>query len=108
MDQLSNKIAGMNVTSQGWNALWQNESVNLMAEKEIRTKWLQHETIREQQKQQQKPQIGSPRDLLSCDINTMRSTLKKIPDTASLLQKCRLPLGLILHPFRNDVSDAML
>ena len=34
----------------------------------------------------------------------MRSTLAAVPATNKLQSKCRLPLGLLVHPFR-DVSD---
>lgn len=31
----------------------------------------------------------------------MRCTLAKIPESNSLLQKSRLPLGILIHPFRD-------
>jgi len=46
-------------------------------------------------------------DLLSCGKTLcfadriMCCTLNTIPSTQSLLNKCRLPLGLLLHPFRD-------
>ena len=75
-----------------------------MGEKEIRTKAIQQEMQRAEEKRQQmlaNPIAAQRRDF-ACDKDVMRCTLKKIPDTASLLQKCRLPLGLILHPFKDD------
>ncbi|KAI2805041.1 Protein transport protein Sec24B [Blomia tropicalis] len=53
MDQLSGKMNSMSVTNQSWSTMWQNEAVNLMSEKEIRTKSIQQELQREQQKRQQ-------------------------------------------------------
>lgn len=35
--------------------------------------------------------------------DVIRCTLNKIPETASILQKSRLPLGLLLHPFKDKV-----
>lgn len=43
--------------------------------------------------------------LTTCSV--FRSTLNAIPESQSLLQKSRLPLGLIIHPFR-DLSVSML
>lgn len=31
----------------------------------------------------------------------MRSTIAKIPENNALLQKSRLPLGILIHPFRD-------
>ncbi|XP_022080960.1 protein transport protein Sec24A-like isoform X2 [Acanthaster planci] len=38
---------------------------------------------------------------LQVDPDIFRSTLNALPQTQSLLQKSRLPLGLIIHPFRD-------
>ncbi|KAI4894509.1 hypothetical protein NFI96_019966 [Prochilodus magdalenae] len=47
-----------------------------------------------------------PQDLqkLNCSPEVFRSTLTSIPQTQSLLNKAKLPLGLILHPFK-DLSQ---
>lgn len=34
-------------------------------------------------------------------VRTFRCTLTSIPQTQALLNKARLPLGLLLHPFRD-------
>lgn len=36
--------------------------------------------------------------------DVIRCTLNKIPENASILQKSRLPLGLLMHPFKDKVS----
>ncbi len=115
MNELTSKMANMNVVNQGWNQMWgggsgpgMHDSVNLMAEKEIRTRWLAEEANKRAAREaQQLAQGGGVRnrgrggeDSASSDV--MRCTLKKVPDCASLLQKSRLPLGLILHPFKED------
>lgn len=105
MNDLSSKMGNLNVVNQGWNQMWANDSVNLMAEKEIRTKWLQEETVRKAQKAAQlaaDPAASNRRRDVACDTNVLRCTMKRIPDSASLLQKSRLPLGLIMHPFKDD------
>ncbi|XP_072517494.1 protein transport protein Sec24A isoform X2 [Salminus brasiliensis] len=44
-----------------------------------------------------------PQDLqkLNCSPEVFRSTLTSIPQTQSLLNKAKLPLGLLLHPFKD-------
>jgi hypothetical protein len=31
----------------------------------------------------------------------IRSTLTAMPESANLLSKCRLPLGILIHPFKD-------
>uniref|UniRef100_A0A668AQJ8 SEC24 homolog A, COPII coat complex component n=1 Tax=Myripristis murdjan TaxID=586833 RepID=A0A668AQJ8_9TELE len=47
-----------------------------------------------------------PQDLqkINCNPEVFRSTLTSIPQTQSLLNKAKLPLGLLLHPFK-DLSQ---
>lgn len=121
MNELTSKMANMNVVNQGWNQMWgggsgpgMHDSVNLMTEKEIRTRWLAEEANKRAAREaQQLAQGGGVRnrgrggeDSASSDV--MRCTLKKVPDCASLLQKSRLPLGLILHPFKEDPNIPLI
>lgn len=101
MDQLTQKMGSM-VVNQGWNQMFNRlEAVNLLAEKDIYTKAVQQKR-QQQQQQQLNSQQQQRRDDLSCDKDVMRCTMHKIPETASLLQKSRLPLGILLHPFKDD------
>lgn len=45
-----------------------------------------------------KPAVPFP---VNCDPDIMRCTLSAFPATAKLLASCRLPLGLVMHPFRD-------
>ena len=36
-----------------------------------------------------------------CNLDIFRCTLTKIPETNALLQKSRLPLGVLIHPFKD-------
>ncbi|XP_028277242.1 protein transport protein Sec24A isoform X2 [Parambassis ranga] len=47
-----------------------------------------------------------PQDLqkVNCNPEVFRSTLTSIPQTQSLLNKAKMPLGLLLHPFK-DLSQ---
>lgn len=50
------------------------------------------------------PKISLGQDYLdaaNCDPEIFRCTLTKIPETNSLLQKSRLPLGILIHPFKD-------
>ncbi|VDP86221.1 unnamed protein product [Echinostoma caproni] len=47
------------------------------------------------------PAITNP---VNCDPDIMRCTLTNMPSNAKLLARCRLPLGLVMHPFR-DLSN---
>ncbi|CAG9761926.1 unnamed protein product [Ceutorhynchus assimilis] len=50
------------------------------------------------------PQINLGQEQLNqanCSAEVFRCTVTKIPETAGLLQKSRLPLGLLIHPFKD-------
>ena len=36
-----------------------------------------------------------------CSSDIFRCTLTKIPESSSILQKSRLPLGILIHPFKD-------
>ncbi|XP_033949101.1 protein transport protein Sec24B isoform X3 [Pseudochaenichthys georgianus] len=47
------------------------------------------------------PNLSADLKKVNCNPHTFRSTLSSIPQTQALLNKARLPLGLLLHPFRD-------
>uniref|UniRef100_A0A8C1WRF4 SEC24 homolog B, COPII coat complex component n=1 Tax=Cyprinus carpio TaxID=7962 RepID=A0A8C1WRF4_CYPCA len=47
------------------------------------------------------PNLSSDLRKVNCSPDTFRCTLTNIPQTQALLNKARLPLGLLLHPFRD-------
>ncbi|XP_035382170.1 protein transport protein Sec24B isoform X1 [Electrophorus electricus] len=47
------------------------------------------------------PNLSSNLRKMNCSPDTFRCTLSSIPQTQALLNKARLPLGLLLHPFRD-------
>ncbi|XP_073676375.1 protein transport protein Sec24B isoform X2 [Garra rufa] len=47
------------------------------------------------------PNLSSDLRKVNCSPDTFRCTLNNIPQTQALLNKARLPLGLLLHPFRD-------
>ncbi|VDN16556.1 unnamed protein product [Dibothriocephalus latus] len=48
-----------------------------------------------------RPPVNFP---INCDPELMRCTLTAMPASSRLQSQCRLPLGLLIHPFR-DVND---
>ncbi|XP_026213083.1 protein transport protein Sec24B isoform X2 [Anabas testudineus] len=47
------------------------------------------------------PNVSPDLKKVNCSPQTFRCTLSSIPQTQTLLNKARLPLGLLLHPFRD-------
>nr|XP_020493137.1 protein transport protein Sec24B-like isoform X2 [Labrus bergylta] len=47
------------------------------------------------------PNLSPELKKVNCSPQTFRCTLTSIPQTQTLLNKARLPLGLLLHPFRD-------
>ncbi|XP_071362733.1 protein transport protein Sec24B isoform X2 [Trachinotus anak] len=47
------------------------------------------------------PNLSTDLRKVNCSPQTFRCTLTSIPQTQALLNKARLPLGLLLHPFRD-------
>lgn len=81
------------VVQSGFNRLWGAENIDLLQSPNI----LPPTKI-------QPPLINLGQELLNranCSPDVFRCTVTKIPETASLLQKSRLPLGLLIHPFKD-------
>ena len=87
-NQMVSQFGSMTL-QKSFGQLWEQESVNLLAERNIKAK-------------SRAPIPGFQDDAKNCHRDVMRSTLRRIPESTSLLQKCRLPFGLLLHPFRDD------
>lgn len=85
---MTEQFGGMSV-NKSWNQMWNQKSVNLMTERNIRNSSSEATTPEEE-------------DNSCCDRDVMRPTLSKVPESSSLLQKARLPFGIMLHPFKDD------
>jgi protein transport protein SEC24 len=81
------------VVSQGFNRMWGNETVDLMQNRHIlpTTKVLPPPIKLNHQFH----------EATNCSGDIFRCTLTKIPESNSLLQKSRLPLGILIHPYRD-------
>nr|XP_049463168.1 protein transport protein Sec24A [Anopheles coluzzii]XP_049463169.1 protein transport protein Sec24A [Anopheles coluzzii] len=82
-----------NVVRTGFNSLWGTNAVDLLQNRHV----LPTDRVTP-------PSIHLVNPLQSsanCNPDIFRCTLNKIPESSSLLQKSRLPLGLLIHPFRD-------
>lgn len=77
----------------GFNRMWGNNVVDLLQNRHI----LPTDRVRPPVIHLLNPFQNS----INCHPDLFRCTLTKIPDTSSLLQKSRLPLGILIHPFRD-------
>ncbi|XP_036330766.1 protein transport protein Sec24A [Rhagoletis pomonella] len=83
----------MSVTQAGFSRLWGQDTIDLMQNRHI----LSPATL-------SPPRIvlnNQFHESINCSSNIMRCTIAKIPESNSLLQKSRLPLGILIHPFRD-------
>ncbi|CAD7015448.1 unnamed protein product [Ceratitis capitata] len=83
----------MSVTQAGFSRLWGQDTIDLMQNRHI----LSPATL-------QPPRIvlnNQFHESINCNQHIMRCTMAKIPESNSLLQKSRLPLGILIHPFRD-------
>lgn len=90
--------AGQSIVSQGFSKMWGRETVDLMQNRHIlpTTKVVAPPVKLNQQFH----------EATNCNPDIFRCTLTKIPESNSLLQKSRLPLGILIHPYRDlSVSD---
>ncbi|XP_055621353.1 protein transport protein Sec24A-like isoform X1 [Toxorhynchites rutilus septentrionalis] len=81
------------VLRSGFNKLWGNNTVDLLQNRHILpTEKVRPPTIH----------LNQPfHEATNCNPDIFRCTLTKIPETNQLLQKSRLPLGVLIHPFRD-------
>ncbi|XP_035791071.1 protein transport protein Sec24A-like [Anopheles albimanus] len=85
--------ASGNVVRGGFNRLWGNNTVDLLQNRHILpTDRVRPPTIH---------LVNPFQESINCNPDIFRCTLTKIPETSALLQKSRLPLGVLIHPFRD-------
>lgn len=93
VNHLSDHMSGMTI-NRPWNQMWGTQAINLMTEKNIKSKIVPTEAKEEESGY--------------CERDVMCCTLGKVPETASVLQKSRLPFGILLHPFKDDDVSSRL
>ncbi|XP_018309893.1 protein transport protein Sec24B isoform X1 [Mycetomoellerius zeteki] len=93
LNQLNNQMSNLNVTQVGYNKIWGMESIDLLQCRNI----LPPEKV-------EPPMIKLNQEFLdsiNCSPDIFRCTLTKVPESNSLLQKSRLPFGVLIHPFKD-------
>ncbi|XP_032680943.1 protein transport protein Sec24A isoform X3 [Odontomachus brunneus] len=93
LNQLNNQMSNLNVTQGGFDQLWGAITVDLLQGRNILPP-----------KKVEPPKIKLQQELLdtaNCSPEIFRCTLTKVPDTNMLLQKSRLPFGVLIHPFKD-------
>lgn len=81
------------VARDGFNKMWGTESYDLLQIPNI---------LPPKKVEATKVNLGQDfLDAANCSPDIFRCTLTKIPETNSLLQKSRLPLGILIHPFKD-------
>lgn len=87
--ELHSRMTGMSINGS-FSKLWGYEPCNLLHDRNILPKV-----------PEEAPRPNLPGEGANCSPEIFRCTLTKIPETQSLLQKARLPLGILIHPFRD-------
>ncbi|XP_057650879.1 protein transport protein Sec24A [Diorhabda carinulata] len=93
LNQNNQHTSYQGVLNTGFNKQWGLEHLDLLQAPNI----LPNTKI-------EPPQIRLGQELLdqaNCSPDVFRCTMTKIPENNSLLQKSRLPLGVLIHPFRD-------
>ena len=90
---LARGLGGLSVTQTGFQKMWGQESVDLLQNRHI----LPAEPVKPPMARLQAEQWSN----INCSPDIFRATLTKIPETDALLKKARLPLGVLIHPFKD-------
>ncbi|XP_037874702.1 protein transport protein Sec24A [Bombyx mori] len=90
---LTQQMGQLSVTKQGFDQLWGHHMIDLLQTRHI---------LPEYPEDPPEIKLGHQfADSPNCSPEIFRCTLNKIPETNSLLQKSRLPLGILIHPFKD-------
>lgn len=99
MNQLSQQLGGLSVTKDGWNKSWGTQQVDL----------LQHRQVLPPGGIVPPKPVLAQEYLPNCSPDIFRCTLTKVPENKGIMQKSKLPFGLLIHPFRDlEVSAAVV
>ncbi|XP_045764481.1 protein transport protein Sec24A isoform X2 [Maniola jurtina] len=90
---VTQQMGQLSVTKQGFDQLWGHQMVDLLQCKHI---------LPEYPEDPPEIRLGHQfADSPNCSPEIFRCTVNRIPETNSLLQKSRLPLGILIHPFKD-------
>ncbi|XP_068630265.1 protein transport protein Sec24A [Battus philenor] len=90
---VTQQMGQLSVTKQGFDQLWGHQMIDLLQCRHILPEYPE-----EPPEIKLGPQFA---EAPNCSPEIFRCTVNRIPETNSLLQKCRLPLGILIHPFKD-------
>ncbi|XP_020299458.1 protein transport protein Sec24A isoform X2 [Pseudomyrmex gracilis] len=99
-NQVNHQMSNMNIAQGGFNKLWGVESIDLLQCRNV----LPPEKV-------EPPKINLHQEFLNsinCSPDIFRCTLTKVPESNALLQKSRLPFGVLIHPFKDLIHLAVI
>lgn len=79
------------MTKDGWNKSWGSHQIDLLQNRHV---------VPPDGIVPPKPVLAQEY-LPNCSPDIFRCTLTKVPENKSVLQKAKLPFGLLIHPFRD-------
>lgn len=91
VNQPSGQLGGLSVTRDGWNRGWGTQQIDL----------LQQRIVVPPQGEVPPKIVLAQEYLPNCKREIFCSTLTKVPETKSVLQKSRVPFGILIHPFKD-------
>ncbi|CAF0997730.1 unnamed protein product [Rotaria sordida] len=77
-----------------------NDMVDLLKEKSVVTPYAEEPPV--------SPLLNEENQQMNCSPEVMRCSLNVIPQTKDLLNKSRLPLGILIHPFKDLESLSVI
>ncbi|XP_073951009.1 protein transport protein Sec24A-like [Choristoneura fumiferana] len=90
---LNQQMGQLSVTKQGFDQLWGHQMIDLLQCTNVLPEY-----------PEEPPEIRLGHQFAessNCSPEIFRCTINRIPETNSLLQKSRLPLGILIHPFKD-------
>lgn len=86
-------VYGNSVTQSGFNKLWGTDNYDLLQSPNI---------LPPRKEPAPRIHLGQQQlDEANCSPDIFRCTMTRIPESNALLQKSRLPLGILIHPFKD-------
>lgn len=90
---LTQQMGQLSVTKQGFDQLWGHHMIDLLQCRHVLPEY-----------PEDPPEIRLGHQFAespNCSPDIFRCTINRIPETNKLLEKSRLPLGILIHPFKD-------
>ncbi|XP_059048258.1 protein transport protein Sec24A [Achroia grisella] len=90
---LTQQMGQLSVTKQGYDQLWGHQMIDLLQCRQVLPDYPE-----DPPEIRLGPQFA---ESSNCSPDIFRCTINRIPETNKLLEKSRLPLGILIHPFKD-------